>query len=109
MKYLLMLVVLALPSFGSSHALAKTAHVIAAPVAHPKRTLKQIAGSVVFAAESGVDVAHVCLTALDNGTAAGNGEYFGPVHLAFHAGNVIAAKADTYLESAELLLFGSNN
>ena len=92
---------------ASDHAVVKVAQVVSAPVVHPKRTLKQIAGSILFGIEPVADIAHASFDALDK--VSSDEKYFGAVHLVFHAGDVVAAKADSGLEGAEQYFFGSSN
>lgn len=114
-KLFLYLPLLALAFVGQSeaqsHALAKVANIAAAPVVHPKRTLKQIAGSVVFGVENVVDVVHLGLDGLDKSFATldQNNQYFGVLYMTIDKLDDLSAKADSGLESAELYLFGSSN
>ena len=95
----------------SQHALAKVASVAVAPVVHPKRTVKEIAGSVVFAGEEVVDVVHLGLDGLDKSFSAldPNNQYFGLLYQVIDKADGLAAKADSGLESAEQYFFGSSN
>ena len=92
---------------GRAEAAPKLAKVataaVTAPVVHPKRTLKQIAGSVLFAAEPAVDVAAMGLQGLD---IAASAEL---KHNPFHYGFLAARKADASVEKAEDFLFGMHN
>ena len=85
------------------HALAKVAQAVSAPVAKPKRTLKEVLGSVVFATESVVDVVHVGTSALSKAAATEL------KHNPFEYVDEYVGKADAGLEKAELFLFGSSN
>ena len=87
----------------ASHALAKVAKVAAAPVVHPKRSLKQVLGSVVFVVETGNDVVLGGLTGLDK--AASMELKYNP----FHYAAVVDGKIDVGIEKAEMYLFGSSN
>lgn len=97
----------------SKHALGKVAKAAVAAPVHPKRTVKQVIGSVVFAGEAVIDVAHVSFVALDALTGsdldADAQRIFFPVHAVFHAGDVVFAKADSGLEAAESFFFGTSN
>jgi hypothetical protein len=86
-----------------THALGKVAAAVAAPVVHPKRTLKQTLGVIVFATESVVDVAHAGTTALS--AAAAKELKVNP----FEYVDKFVGYADSGLEKAELFLFGSSN
>jgi len=85
------------------HALVKVAKALAAPVTAPKRTLKQVLGSVVFAVETGNDVLLGGLTGLDK--AASTELKYNP----FHYAAVLDGKVDVGIEKAETYLFGSSN
>jgi hypothetical protein len=95
----------------ADHALPKFLTVAAAPVIHPKRTVKQIAGSVLFATEEVVDVAHLGLDSLDKAFEAldKNNEYFGALYKVVDRADDLAAKVDSGLESAEFYFFGNSN
>lgn len=86
------------------HAVPKLFRVAVAPVVHPKRTVKQIAGSILFTAESGVDVAHFTLDALNKVVA----DEFKPYEPLTYLDKG-AAKLDTGLENTEDRLFGFHN
>jgi len=89
-------------SAAPKHALGKVASVVAAPVTHPKRTLKQVVGSVVFAVEAGNDVVLAGLTALDKGSA------MELKYNPFHYLAVADGKIDAGLEYVEQYFLGSN-
>ena len=95
------------PPPAKSHALVKVARIAVAPVVHPKRSIKQVLGSVVFVTESAVDIVHGGFAGLDQASA--NEAYFGPLHLFFVGADKVSGKADQYLESAEQHFFGSSN
>ena len=88
---------------SGKHALVKVAKALAAPVTAPKRTLKQVLGSVVFAVETGNDVVLGGLTGLDK--AASTELKYNP----FHYAAVLDSKVDVAIEKAETYLFGSSN
>lgn len=89
---------------AKKHAGFKVLSVLVAPVVHPKRTVKQILGSVLFATEPAVDVAHLAFAGLDSAFAA-NIKPYEPIHyLALGAGRL-----DSGFEKGELFFFGSHN
>lgn len=93
-----------IPKEAKKHAGFKVLQVVTAPVVHPKRTVKQILGSVLFATEPAVDVAHLSFNALDAAFTA-NIKPYEPIHyLALGS-----AKLDAGWEKAELFFFGSSN
>ena len=114
MKYLAVVLLLVSVSFAAPakspkavdhHAGVKIAHVLAAPFVHPKRTSKQILGSVLFASEPVVDVAHVTFSALDSALLSEKFKPYDPIHYlargAFHL--------DNGWEKAEDYFFGWHN
>jgi len=93
-----------IPQSAKKHSSFKMAKVLVAPVVHPKRTVKQILGSLLFASEPAVDVAHISFNAFDAAFAS-NIKPYEPIHyLAIGAG-----KLDAGWEKAELFFFGSSN
>jgi hypothetical protein len=91
------------PAPAKKHAVVKMLSVAAAPVVHPKRSIKQLAGAVLFAVEPVVDVASLGLQALDK--AAGTELKHNP----FEYLALGAEKADAGIEKAEDFFFGSHN
>lgn len=113
MKYLAVVLLLASLSFASpspklaqakKHAGFKVLNVLAAPVVHPKRTVKQVLGSVLFATEPVVDALHLSFVGIDSAFSA-NVKPFDPIHYLA----IGAAKADSGWEKAEQFFFGSSN
>lgn len=96
-----------------SHALAKVASVAVAPVVHPKRTLKQTLGAVLFGVENVVDVAHSGLAvadkALDAVTAGGVIPALNLVYVVVEQADKDSGKLDLWLERQEQGLFGTHN
>jgi hypothetical protein len=90
------------PTIGS-HALAKIGKALL--------QVKKVAGVPVFAAEAGVDVAHVfskALAAASGDELLGDGaahKLFLPVHAVFVGADYVIGKADDGLEKAEQFLF----
>jgi hypothetical protein len=96
-----------------SHALAKVASVAVAPVVHPKRTLKQTLGVVVFAVENVVDGARLGLETADKAFDAisiqGKIPVLDEIYAVVSVGAKDAAKLDVWLERQEKGLFGTSN
>lgn len=96
-----------------THALVMVAKVAATPVRKPVTTLKKTLGTVLFAVESGVDVAHTGLTLADKAFDAIGMAGKVPVLDAVYAVVGVAAtdsgKLDHWLEKQETYLFGTHN
>jgi hypothetical protein len=95
------------------HALAKVAYVVTAPVAHPLKSLKATFGTIVFATENVVDVAHLGLAAADRAFDAlsiqGKVPVLDSIYGFVSAANTDSGKLDTWLEKQEMYLFGTSN
>lgn len=101
------------PAPKPTHALVTVAKIVTAPVAHPKRTLKDLFGSVLFATETGVDVVHGGLSLADKvfdvvsvqGKLPALDAVYGVVSIA----DTDTGKLDLWLERQEQFLFGRSN
>lgn len=95
------------------HAIVRAAQVATAPVVHPKRTLKQTLGSILFVVENGVDVTHAILAGADKAFDAISIQGQIPVLDAIYGfvsvANKDTGKLDAWLERQEDKLFGSHN
>lgn len=99
------------------HALAKVFRVSVKPftatVGHPKRTLKQVAGSLLFATETGVDGVRLVLEGADKAFDAisiqGKVPVLDQIYGFVSIGAKDAAKLDAWLERQEQSLFGTHN
>ena len=95
------------PAPAKKHATVKllkgAALVVSSPVVHPKRSLKQVLGSVLFAVEPVVDVSSVALQALDKGAS------LELRHSPFEYPAKAFIKLDSGIERAEDFLFGNHN
>src|SRR5882672_1820681 len=101
------------PQLVQKHALAKVASIVSAPVAHPKRTLKETFGVTVFAVENVVDGARVGLTVADKVfdviSLSGKIPALDVIYAGVSIGAKDAARLDMWLERQEGFLFGMHN
>lgn len=101
------------PAPTQTHAIVKVAAVVVSPVVHPKRTLKQILGSVLFATENVVDVAHAGLgvadKVFDTVSIGGNIPILNEIYAVVSVGDKDTGKLDVWLERQEDFLFGMHN
>ena len=87
----------------SKHAVPKTAKITLTGI-------KKMLGVIVFAVEDGVDVIHAATFGADKALlAAAPAKILIPVEKVVHAADYVVGKADTGLENAETVLFGSSN
>jgi len=85
------------------HALPRAAKAVAAAVSSPKRPLKVVLGSILFAVETGNDVVLGGLEGLDK--AASMELKYNPFHYIYYVDD----KIDVGLEAGETFFFGSHN